>query len=324
MTTMQTRRRAGEYPDIVEYRSSFKNWESRASVRVKPRRIVAEDDGFQFYFPPELVPAVQHPLVVERGPGATRSLLLSRLLQYLQFTTDLEAAAVIPVTLDISMGRSGLSLPGAMRRDAFKITTDEAWHAQFSDDMMTQIADRAGTQVRLPGQPQFLGRLARVHDEVDADLRGCTPLAFAIVSETLISAILSDLPRDTRLPGAVRELIADHAEDEGKHHAYFRTVLRAFWPALTACERRRLGPWFAELIQTFLEPDYRGLSYALFEIGLDDAQVAQVLAESYPDSDVRAGIAGAARATVGYLTEVGALAEPAAHDAFVMAGLIDA
>jgi hypothetical protein len=263
---------------------------------------------------------VDHPIVTQRGSDAIDRLLVSRLFQYLNFTTVLEATAVIPVTLDISLGRSGLHLPEEMRQDAFKITTDEAWHAQFSDDLMLQVARETGVPVRLPSRPWFLDRLTAVRADIDPDLRGATSLAFAIVSETLISTILSDLPKDRRLPAPVRELVADHAEDEGKHHAYFRSVLNAFWPALEPAQRRRLGPWIPELIRVFLEPDYRSLSFALFDLGLHDDEVSQVVAESYPPDVVRGQIARSATATVRYLREVGAFDDPATRDAFLVAG----
>jgi hypothetical protein len=313
-------RGAGVRPSLVEYRSSFRNWDDRASVRVKPRRTLESAQPGQVYFPPELVPMVNHPVVAGRGPEAVDRLLVSRLFQYLSFTTVLEATAVIPVTLDISLGRSGLHLPDEMRRDAFKITTDEAWHAQFSDDLMLDVARETGVPTRLPSRPWFVDRLARIRADIDPDLRGATGLAFAIVSENLISSILSDLPKDKRLPRPVRDLIADHAEDEGKHHAYFRSVLDAFWPALDPAQRRRLGPWFPELIRVFLEPDHRSLGYALFDLGLGEGDVARVLSESHPPDAVRGQIVRSATATVRYLREIGALDDPATHEAFLAAG----
>src|SRR4051794_5810131 len=116
--------------DGVRYRSQFDNWERRASVRTKPRRTLDADGPIDTYFPPELAPAALHPLVVSRGPAAVRRFLVHALFQYLHFTTELESTAVIPVSIRLGRGACGLDLPREMRRDAYKITTDEAWHAQ--------------------------------------------------------------------------------------------------------------------------------------------------------------------------------------------------
>ncbi|GIE86440.1 diiron oxygenase [Actinoplanes regularis] len=313
---------APERPTVARYRSAFSNWEERASVRVGPRRSLDADDGSDIYFPPELVPVVAHPYITERGPEVIRRILVHRLYQYLNFTTLLETSAVIPVTSDIGIGRCGLQLDARMRRDAFKITTDEAWHAQFSDDLIADVVAHTGVPVTLPDQPSFLSRLAVVRESIEPSVRGAAPLAFAIVSETLISSILRDLPKDRRLPGAVREVVADHAEDEGKHHAYFRSLISTFWPALTKGQQQQLGPLLPELITIFLEPDFQALSYALLEVGLTDAEVEQVLAESHPREETAAGIARAAKATVRYLREVGALDDGCTREAFQRSALI--
>ncbi|MGE5828221.1 MAG: diiron oxygenase [Micromonosporaceae bacterium] len=304
---------------VAAYRSSFDRWDRRASVRVKPRRTLADGAPGRPYFPPELVPAASHPLVVHSGPDAVDRVLVHRLYQYLFFTSELEQVAVMPVTMRLC--RLGSQLPAQMREDAFKITTDEAWHAQFSHDLMAQVHKGTGVAPRLPTTPQFADRLDQVSAGLDLGRRDIEATAFAIVSETLISTILVDVPRDLRLPRAVRELVADHAEDEGRHHAYFRALLDLFWPALSPAVRRRIGPVLPDLIRLFLEPDYRGIGFALFDLGLSDAQVAQVLAESYPAERVDAEIAAAAQATVRYFGEVGALDEPATADAFLAAGL---
>src|SRR4029079_18312949 len=181
---------------------------------------------------PELMPVVGHPLVVDRGPGVVERLLVGRLYQYLHFTTELEELAVVPVVSKIARGRAGIALSPAMCADAFNIATDETWHAQFSYDLMRQVQWLTAVPWRPPELPLFVDRLDEVRQRLDPEIRGVEALLFAIVSETLISSILSDLPRDRRLPTAVREVVADHAEDEGRHHAYFRGVLRVLWSSL--------------------------------------------------------------------------------------------
>ncbi|WP_431043043.1 diiron oxygenase [Streptomyces sp. P1-3] len=289
-------------------------------MRVKPRRVLSQAAEGQVYFPPELVPVVSHPIVRSAAPETVHRILVQRLYHYLHFTTELESVAVLPVTVDLSRGRDDLNLCAAMREDAFKISTDEAWHAQFSHDLMAQVAAETGIAHRLP-EPAFIRRLEEIRAAMEPELRGTESLAFCIVSETLISAILADLPQDRRLPAAVRDVVRDHAEDEGKHHAYFRGVLKHFWHSLSPGQRQRLGPWLPELVTAFLEPDYPATARSLLTAGLTAAQAEAVLAESYPALTVRASIADASRTTVRYFAEVGALDDPATLDAFQAAGL---
>lgn len=305
------------------YRSRFDHWENRASVRSKPvHELVLEPDiGGRMFFPVELAPEAVHPLTVEL-PGATEVVLLHRLCDYLHFTAELEAALVIPVASDLARGRSGLSLPDAMRADAYKIVTDEAWHAQFSDALLRELVTRAG--VREPQRaPAYQTRLQRVLGSIDASLGPAAELAFAIASETLISGMLATLPHDTRLPTAVRETVRNHAEDEGRHHAYFKCLLERFWPSLDRRQQRELGPVLPDVVRAFLDPDHAQIAASLRQVGLSPDEARQVVEDAYPPAVVRRATAVAAHSTVRYFEAVGALDDPETRESFERAALLD-
>ncbi|MFG1838770.1 diiron oxygenase [Micromonospora sp. NPDC049175] len=300
----------------AEYRSRFDKWDRNAAVRSRPLRKLEPATTAQVYFPPELVPVRSHPLVAELGDSAHHRLLVHALYQYLHFTSELEDTAVIPVTMELSRGRSGLQLPAGMRRDAFNIVTDEAWHAQFSYELHTQIVENSAVPSPAFGVPQFVGRLATISNRLRTHIPALGPLLFAVVSETLISSLLAEVPHDRRLPTAVRQTVADHAVDEGRHHAYFRDVLRLLWRALTPAERSMAGPWLPAIVMAFLEPDYAAVADSLALLGLRADQIEAVLTESYPRDRVLATVAAAARSTISYCEEVGALSDAATRDAF--------
>lgn len=304
-----------------EYVSRFRSWDSRASVRTKPMRRLDGGATGTVFFPPELARESGHPSVKRLGQHSVERLLVHRLYQYLDFTSELEMVTVIPVTTAIARQRSGLSLSGEMRSDAFKIATDEAWHAQFSNGLIEQLELLTGVR-RLLGEHAFVARLSAISARLDITLRGAASLLFAVCSETLISAILSDMPHDLRLPYAVRETIRDHAEDEGRHHAYFRSVLTHFWPSLTPSERRCIGPLVPDVLKAFLEPDLIQIQSALISVGLTPDEAARVAIEAYPESYVSSLCADAAQPTVRYLTELGALNDPETKASFGAAGLL--
>lgn len=315
--------RAGDGPGngTRPYESRFLHWEERASVRRRPRRLFQRQDD-DLYFPPNLYPVVLHPLVQQRGPLVVRTLLIQRLHDYLYFTTELESLLVIPVATKISRGRSGLLLPGQMRSDAFKIVTDEAWHAQFSDDFTQQVARATGV-APLPQDeaPAFVRRLDEIRHALPPEIRGIEMLLLAIVSETLISGILSELPRDERLPGSVRDLVRDHAEDEGRHHVFFRAVLRILWPALTPGERRAIGPHLPAIVHAFLEPDYARTATQLCAVGFTIEEAAHIISETWPAKVVSAEVNDYAGPAIRYFAQVGAMDDAATEEAFELAGL---
>jgi hypothetical protein len=306
------------------YRTKFRLWESRASVRNAPRRTLEDDERRgKLFFPPELVPMVAHPLVGDRGQQAVEDLLLQRLNVYLDFTADLEQSAVNPVAQLISRRRIGFHLPDEMVEDAYKICTDESWHAQFSNDLQRQIAAVTGTDPILPVEPRFLARLRAAEADAPPEINGLPKLFFTIVSETLISSILSGIPSDRRIVTAVRDLVRDHAQDEGRHHAFFSDVFSRTWPALTRSERRLVGPLLAEFIFAFLEPDYPALLQMLQATGLTEDESRQVVEDTHPREAVVAGIREATTSTLRLFAEYDVFADPAVLDVFVERGLLE-
>jgi hypothetical protein len=304
------------------YHSKFRRWDVEASVRAKPRHVVGPDDG-GLYFRPEAVPFLDHPLVRARGAEVADAILLQRLHVYLDFTAELEQSAVNPVCAAISRRRSGLALPEAMLADAHKIYTDEAWHAQFSDDLQRQIVRRTGVAPVLPEAPAFMSRLAAAEARMPAEAAGLAPLFFAIVSETLISAILFDIPRDSRVRPSVRAMVADHAADERIHHAYFAKLLQYAWHQLGARQRRAVGVQIPEFIRAFLDPDYPALVGILRSVGLEPDDAGQVLSERLDERRVAVDAAASARHTIRHLASVGVFEDPEIAEAFEADGLFE-
>jgi P-aminobenzoate N-oxygenase AurF len=320
-------RLAGE-PDRgseLAYISRFQRWEAEASVRNKRRRTVEniareEQMGLSF-FPSSSVPVAEHPTVQALGPAVRRELQIRALYTYLDFTAELEQTVVNPITQLISRRRLGVMLPPAMEEDAYKIYADEAWHALFSDDLQRQVelATRVPS-IRLP-HPQFTGRLAEIERDLDSGERHLARVFFAIVSETLISSFLADVPKDEGVARPIRDLVADHAIDEGRHHAYFSHLLGLLWPELSIEQRLTIGSLLPEFIHAFLEPDVTAVAAMLVESGLDDDATAEVLTDVYGAGAAPGTVEEAARHTLSHLARVGVFDEPETRAAFLEAGI---
>jgi hypothetical protein len=306
-----------------DYRSGFDNWDHRASVRTKPRRILDEQIEGKMFFPPELVAVLRHPAVrAVADDDTTRRMLLHRLHSYLDFTSDLEQLVVNPVTQLISRQRLGFELPRRMLRDAYMICTDESWHALFSDDLQEQIVVATGERSAGP-RPFFLSELDRLEASEDSDTRGLTRVFFTVVSETLISAILSNIPRDERIITSVRETVADHAEDERRHHAYFAQFFQHAWFQLGARQRAAVGPMLPAFVTAFLGPDLAADAHLLGRTGQDRATIRGVVEEVGEPAAAGRAIRPAAAATLRLFERNGVLADARTYDSFAARGLVD-
>ena len=304
--------------------SKLTHWDTRASVRVKPHRVLRDEEAAgKLFFTPELVPVAQHPLVRRLGPEAVRALQVQHLYRYLDFTTKLELEVVNDVARDIALGKAALAVPDVMRADAFKLCTDEAHHAYFSDDMIRQVAAATGIAPLPCGTPPFLRRLRAIQRNLTPDRKRLSVCLFAVVSETLISGILAQVPKDERVVTSVRELVADHAEDEGRHSAYFSQFFGYLWPRLGRDLRRGLGPLLPEFILAFLQPDYGAIRRSLAGLSLEPEEADAVVAEAYPSNEVVANAREAATVTLRLFEHNGVMDAPRIADAFRARGLYD-
>ncbi|NWF29771.1 diiron oxygenase [Streptomyces sp. PKU-EA00015] len=305
---------AGEEDGSGEkYRSAFHTWYERASVRQAPRRTVAEGDTALRFFSPDLVPVAHHPLVKALPEPVFDQILVQHLYRYLDFTAKLEYLVVNRTLVGIAHGSTGVRLPQEMRFDALKMYCDEAYHALSAVDLMRQVEQRTGIRPRLPDEPFFLRRLQQILAKLPADERGLAELLFVIVSETLISASLAEIPDSDGLVPAVRESIRDHAADEGRHHAYFAAFLRHLWGQLSTAERQFAGRLVPQLMDAFLLPDLESLRAELTGYGLSKEQVEQVVGEVYTPEVLSRHSRATSRMTRRYLDQLGAFDDPRAQ-----------
>jgi hypothetical protein len=311
------------FRDRIEYNSRLGNWDSLAGVRVKPRRMLVDEEAAgKVYFSPALVPIINHPLIVGLGPEARRTLLIQHLYHYLDFTANFEIEVVNRVAQRIAFGKLILGLPKAMLFDAYKVYCDEGFHSVFSMDIKLQVEAATGVKPLPYNFLEFLNRLNEARKGVPANLKPVSGLLIVIVFETLISLILNQIPKDKQVISAVRDMVADHADDEAKHHSFFSNLFDILWPRLSNKQQSILGPLLPHFIIKSLEPDYTSIRRRLALYDLNPNEIEQVIEESYPQQKVLAGLRRTASATLRLFERNGLFEEPKTLSAFRSSGLL--
>lgn len=304
----------------AEYHSRFADWFESAAVRSRPP-LDGSIGTDLLCFPTELAPVLHHPDVQRLAPPIARQLLMQHLFSYLTFTDRLEDEVVNRSARRIATGGIGLRLPIEMRLDAYKIYCDEGYHSLFSADLMAQLATQSGFSYDGgEGHPALTFFHAR-RAALDAEIRPWFELFFAIVSETLISSSLLRIPRAPDVLPAVRQLVADHAADEWRHHAFFAHVCRIAWARLPDHVQRTIGPQLPECIFRFLAPDEPAI-LAFLTRTLGRSRARDVVQASFPASGLRAHARSAARSAMRVFEQAGLFERADVADAFAAAGLM--
>jgi hypothetical protein len=302
---------------------ALRSWYDRAGVRVDPRRLMREEnrEGLH-YWPPALAGFMEHPLVAQQGAAAREELLVRQLYQYLQFTANYELRVINRATELIANGRTGLDLPVPVRMDAYKIYVDEGYHAMYSFDVIAQVEQASGIEHRPFDFDTTLRYLHEAQENAPARLRTTAGLLVVIVFETLITATLTQIPRSGDVISLVREVVSDHAHDEGCHHAYFSKFFGYLWGQLSPKDRSIVGPLLAEFIVRPLEPQLDTLRDSLQVAGLSREACEEVLEDSFPAGRTRDTIRATAKSTLRMFGNHGLYDDPGTREAFAARGLL--
>ncbi len=307
-----------------KYVSNLDDWDTFASVRTRPHRVLdTKETGVKSYFSSKFVPIARHSLVQSLPEHIQQEIRTQHLYRYLEFTSKLEHVVVNNVAMAIAQRFINIELPEQMTFDAYKLYCDEAYHAYFSVDLLRQVTSQSHLTPKLLEWPNFIIKLREIqHALPDRETQQLAEIFFVIISETLISSTLVGIPQDGSIVHAVRDVVKDHALDEGRHHQYFAQLLYMLWPRLSVRQRKIIGPLLPDLIFSFLTPDIASIRYELQSYNLPEKHVEAILEETYTKDIIVESTKQSSRATLMHLMRAGVLEEPETKEAFVRSGLV--
>lgn len=299
----------------------FANWYDKASVRRAPRRMIDPEDLSLDLFPRELVPVASHEIVVSRYPEKIPHLLALWLYRYLTFTVNLETLVVNTTTSRLASNTA----PVALSRDeilfAFKVYCDEAYHALFCADMLQQVCGQTSFRPAPQSRPSFL----RDYETIEGDPVeiATKQFMFTAVSEMLITVSLNNVREGQRekTPLAIRQMMSDHAQDESRHHAFYRDLLKAFLCQLPEEKATRLAASMPDYLMAFVAPDIPNIVAELEFIGLTQDEAREVCADTYRNEVVTAYAQACSNGLTDLLHETGMLTRPQVADRFEDVGI---
>jgi hypothetical protein len=302
--------------------SPFGHWYDNAGVRSGPRRLFHDetDDG-KVFFPERLVPYLKHEALTSLPPQRRRELTVRHLYQFLLSTAHLETRIVNRAAELIANGRSGLDLSTSSKVDAFKVYCDEGYHSLYSLDLADQIARRTGIAVPGWNYGGFVDALAEAGTRLLPHSPNLVPLLQVVVFETLITAVLNEIPIDATVLTVVRDITRDHAKDEGRHHRYFAKLFHELWHQLDPSLRGPVAHTLPELITACLTWDIEPVYESLVLAGIDTGVARDVVHDSYSGSAGRERVSDICRATMRVYQSAGVFDVPGATEAFTNRGL---
>jgi hypothetical protein len=302
--------------------TSAESWYRRSMVRAGERPRLEGEEQEKELFPAHQIPHLHHPALADRLPEQRRRLIAHHLYQYLLFTVHLEVKVVNRAVLHLVWGLSGVDIASSTRLEALSIYCDEGYHALTCLDVVQQIAAATGIAPPPYDFGPTLGRLDRTVQKLFPHEPVLAELLQVFVFETVVTSILSEVPNDPAICKVVRQVVHDHARDEGRHHVFFSTFFAELWAVLSPDERGRVARCLPELAHACLRWDLAPIRWSLESTGLRKDIVADVLADCYGDHAAIPAVRSAARHMVQLCTSPGVLEMPGGREAFIAHGLM--
>lgn len=124
---------------------SFSKWNIESCVRSRSHRykITASDisdSSVKDWFPPAMLPVLQHPVIKSMPSNHQKSLQARYLVHFLNHTTALEHLIINNAVENIIHKRMRVEFEDSMCTIGLMIYTDEAYHALFSDQLAADVA----------------------------------------------------------------------------------------------------------------------------------------------------------------------------------------
>lgn len=296
-------------------------WYQKATARSRPRRIQHAYEYDKVLFPRRLIPHLNAEPLAEIDKNRSDYLVAQHLFAWLSFTVSLEVSVVNRVAMRLADGSSGLQLDMCSRQAAHQIYTDEGYHALFTMDVLHQLE----IAYKIPALPYDSSKVSRRLDAVAAgypDLTALIQIFQVVIFETLVTSILEEIPRDESIVSVVREIVADHAEDERQHHVYFSKLFRKLWPRLDYRIQAVCARCLPDLIYCSVLPDTDIAIMAIERCGIGLRTAQDCIAEAYSELATADYVKRAARKTIQLFRSCGVFEIPGVDESFAVRGLL--
>jgi len=271
---------------LQSYVSHADQWEQRATIRSRPRRVV-EDDALSYY-PVERQPLYAHPTIVDAGSQVQDFILLQSFYKYINDVIIFETEIVNRTALAIAKGRFPFDFPFACRSDAMSVVIDEHYHAYVAMDYLDQVERNTGIAPIEQNKEIELSRaIPRAIAYVPAEYAAGMELLAVAISENTVTAEVAAFSRDATLKRSVKGVMADHLADEGRHSVFWINLVKLYWSQIDENARVALGiglPYFLkEYLTNELQLEFdRRLIDSLDLPAASRAQIASDMVGAYP------------------------------------------
>ncbi|UII71711.1 diiron oxygenase [Pseudomonas sp. HN11] len=269
------------------YQAIAGDWENRATIRTRPRRLLEDDDKL-------IYPLCRQPLVLcatflEHCPQWRDFVLVQSFYKFINDVVIFETEIVDKTARSIAKNRFSVPFPLACRVDAMTVVVDEDYHALVALDFLQQTVAMTGVQpLALPREIELSRALPAAQAQVPAHLHDAVALIGVAIAENTVTHDVAAFSKDTSVKASIRGLMADHLFDEGRHAQFWTRLVRLYWQAASTDERDSIAKVLPIFLTQYLTNDLQKnfdlylIEHLDISATLQDALREEVTALAFP------------------------------------------
>lgn len=250
----------------ADYQSFADVWESRATIRTRPRRVLEDDQ--RLIYPLSRQPLVLSETFLRECPQLRDFALVQTLYKFINDVVIFETEIVDKTARSIAKNRFDVPFPLACRYDAMTVVVDEDYHALVAMDFMQQTVALTGIEpIRLPDEIELSRAIPAAVALAPEHLRGAVELICVAIAENTVTGDVAAFARDDTVKPSIKGLMADHLLDEGRHSSFWARMVRIYWHTASDADRNTIAQILPVFIGHYLTHDIQ----KTFDLRLIDA-----------------------------------------------------
>jgi hypothetical protein len=240
--------------NAADYQSFADAWESRATIRTRPRRMLEDDD--KLIYPLSRQPLVLSETFLRECPGQRDFALVQTLYKFINDVVIFETEIVDKTARSIAKNRFPLAFPFACRYDAMTVVVDEDYHALVAMDFMQQTIAMTGiTPIGLPDEIELSRAIPAAVALAPHHLRSAVELICVAIAENTVTGDVAAFAKDDTVKQSIKGLMADHLLDEGRHSGFWTRLVRIYWHTASEDDRQCIAHILPVFIGQYLTND---------------------------------------------------------------------
>ncbi|RKS21687.1 para-aminobenzoate N-oxygenase AurF [Pseudomonas sp. WPR_5_2] len=240
--------------NAADYLSFADAWESRATIRTRPRRVLEDDD--KLIYPLSRQPLVLSETFLRECPQQRDFALVQTLYKFINDVVIFETEIVDKTARSIAKNRFDVPFPLACRYDAMTVVVDEDYHALVAMDFMQQTIAMTGiTPIDLPDEIELSRAIPAAVALAPPHLRSAVELICVAIAENTVTGDVAAFAKDDTVKQSIKGLMADHLLDEGRHSGFWARMVRIYWHTASEDDRQCIAQILPVFIGHYLTND---------------------------------------------------------------------